>query len=499
MADIFGGPGDDVLPGTPDDDQILGGGGNDIITGLGGDDIILGEDGDDELDGGDGDDSVLGGNGADTILLGAGHDNGNGGEGDDILHGGAGNDNLFGENSSETEAGITGDDQLYGGDGDDFLRGGLGNDYLDGGTGSDRASYYSLASGVHVDLRIQGSTQDTLAGGFDTLVNVENVAGTVHADVLIGNHEDNWFWSHGGADDITGNAGNDTFWIPDGDANVRGGQGFDIISFRGRIDNTGTDTGGVSYAIGNGAFDTGRGVVTSHSIEGAEGSEFNDTLTGNNRDNQLSGWTGDDVIDGRGGDDLIYGDHSISEVGENPLSYNYDDPALAFAAGDDVLSGGGGDDLIYGNGGDDIIDGGNGRDTLVGGMGADRIDGGNGRDQFVYTSAAESTGESFDTIVGFKFKNGDVFDLPVAVTSVATLTGGALDAASFDADLALAMSTVLSANTAVVYTATSGSYAGETFLVVDGDGVFGYTAGADFVFLLEDPKQLNHISVDGFI
>jgi|CXWL01.1.fsa_nt_gi Ca2+-binding RTX toxin-like protein len=491
MADIFGTPDDDELPGTPGDDNIFGFDGNDFIFGQGGNDTI---------DAGAGDDTVTGGQGNDTITLGDGNDFGFGGAGDDTISGGAGNDNLFGESTGETRAGVTGNDRLFGGDGNDFMRGGLGDDYLDGGTGSDRASYYALPGAVRVDLRIQGVAQNTLAGGFDTLVNVENVAGSEFADVLIGNNVANWFWSHGGADDIRGNAGDDTFWIPQGDgAIVRGGQGFDVISFRGRVDELGTDILGVTYSLATGgAQDIGRGFVTTTSMEGAEGSEFDDTLTGNGLDNLLSGFSGSDTINGGGGDDLINGDFAIREVGENPLSYNYDDPT--FIQGADILNGGGGDDAIYGNGGADTIDGGAGEDTLVGGAGADRITGGGGDDQFVYAGAAESTGANFDTIVGFNFNAHDVFDLTGAVTSVSTVIGGNLDAATFAADLSVAMNPgVLSANEAIMLTATSGSYAGQRFLIVDGDGIAGYTEGADFVFLMESSTQIAQFGIDDFI
>ncbi|MBX9746622.1 MAG: hypothetical protein K2X34_06955 [Hyphomonadaceae bacterium] len=488
MADILGTPGDDTLPGTNDPD---------IITGLAGNDDIFGQGGDDTIDAGEGDDGVTGGQGNDTITLGDGADFGFGGAGGDTIFGGAGNDNLFGESTGETQAGITGDDQLFGGDGDDFMRGGLGNDILNGGAGSDRASYFAIPGAVRVDLRIQGVAQDTLAGGFDTLIDVENVAGSEFADVLIGNDGANWFWTHGGADDVRGNAGDDTFWLPSADgANIRGGQGVDVISFRGRVDETGTDTGGVTFTIGNGTFDTGRGLITTQSIEGAEGSEFNDTLSGNGQDNLLSGFIGDDTVNGGGGDDLIYGDHAIREVGENPLAYNYADPAYI---GNDTLNGGAGDDAIYGNDGNDVINGGNGEDTIVGGAGADTLEGGNGDDQYIYTWATDSTSTGFDTIVGFNFNNHDVFDLPTAVTSVATVTGGPLDALSFDADLAAMIGGSLIAGRAVLYNPNSGSYAGSHFLVVDGDGVAGYTPGLDFVFLIEDPTQLSRLSPDDFI
>jgi Ca2+-binding RTX toxin-like protein len=428
MADIIGTPGDDFLPGTNDPDTITGLEGNDDIIGLGGDDII---------DAGDGDDFASGGDGDDFIDMGDGFDQATGGAGGDTIFGGEGNDNLFGEVQGETNLGIGGNDRLFGGGGDDFMRAGLGDDYMDGGAGSDRASYFDALGAVHVDLRIQGTAQNT-GHGFDTLVNVENVAGSIFADVLIGNHLANWIWSHGGADDITGNAGDDTFWIPQGDgAVVRGGQGVDVISFRGRVDDgSGTDTGGVTFTLAStAAQDTGRGFVTATSMEGAEGSEFDDSITGNAQDNLLSGFTGNDTVNGGGGDDLIYGDHAVREVGENPLSYNYDDPVYV---GNDVLNGGGGEDLIFGNAGDDVIDGGNNADTIVGGLGADSITGGGGDDQFVYTSAAESSSTSFDTIVNGVWNNGDVFDVPLAVTSYATLAGGNLDAATFDADLGAA-------------------------------------------------------------
>lgn len=490
MADILGTPGDDSLVGTPDADNIFGLDGNDFIAGGGGDDVI---------DAGDGDDLVTGGEGNDIITLGDGFDQGIGNAGDDTIFGGEGNDLLFGEVQGETNLGIGGNDRLFGGAGDDFMRGGLGDDYMDGGEGSDRVSYFDALGPVHIDLRIQGVAQNT-GHGWDTLVNVENTTGSIFADVLIGNEQANWIWSHGGADDIRGNAGDDTFWIPDGDgAVVRGGQGVDVISFRGRVDQTGTDTGGVTFTLASQgvAQDIGRGFVTVFSMEGAEGSEFDDVLTGNGQDNLLSGFTGNDVVNGGGGDDLIYGDHAIREVGENPLSYAYDDPAI-FVHGDDVLYGGGGDDLIYGNGGDDIIDGGAGADTLVGGMGADRIVGGNGDDTFLYTSAAESSSTTFDTIVGANFNNHDVFDLPTAVTSFFTLSGGSLDAASFDADLASSVGGLLTAGRAVLYTAAAGSYAGQSFLIVDGDGVAGYTAGSDYVFLLESTVSLAQLGVDDF-
>jgi hypothetical protein len=44
----------------------------------------------------------------------------------------------------------------------------------------------------------------------------------------------------------------------------------------------------------------------------------------------------------------------------------------------------------------------------------------------------------------------------------------------------------------------AGSFAGQRFLIIDGDGVDGYTAGADFVFLLQGAMQIGFFSPDDF-
>jgi hypothetical protein len=50
-----------------------------------------------------------------------------------------------------------------------------------------------------------------------------------------------------------------------------------------------------------------------------------------------------------------------------------------------------------------------------------------------------------------------------------------------------------------MFTASSGSYAGQRFLIVDADGVAGYTAGADFVFLIQSPTGIGFFGVDDFV
>ncbi len=72
----------------------------------------------------------------------------------------------------------------------------------------------------------------------------------------------------------------------------------------------------------------------------------------------------------------------------------------------------------------------------------------------------------------------------------ASVTSGALSTASFDTDLAAAVgASQLGAHHAVVFTASSGTLAGDHFLVIDANGTAGYQAGQDFVILLDTAGQ----------
>ena len=81
----------------------------------------------------------------------------------------AGNDTITGDGNSNT------------------LEGGPGNDVLDGGAGIDTASYEHAPSGVTVSLALQGTSQNTIGAGFDTLTNFEALRGSAFDDTLTGN------------------------------------------------------------------------------------------------------------------------------------------------------------------------------------------------------------------------------------------------------------------------------------------------------------------------
>jgi len=127
----------------------------------------------------------------------------------------------------------------------------------------------------------------------------------------------------------------------------------------------------------------------------------------------------------------------------------------------------------------------NGHFVIIGGNGGDKLTGGALSDTFTYTSAAQSTGTHYDTITGFKFGT-DIFDIPGGagtITGINTkVTSGALSTATFDANLTSAISSShLGAHHAVLFTPTSGTLAGATFLIVDLNGVAGYQSGHDLV------------------
>ena len=110
-------------------------------------------------------------------------------------------------------------DIIRGNDADNVLEGGAGSDTLDGRGGSDTASYINSQTGVLIDLSRQqqdfrGSYYTgTDHGSGDELISIENVIGSRHDDILVGNHDNNRLEGRGGDDILTGGPGKDIFVI----------------------------------------------------------------------------------------------------------------------------------------------------------------------------------------------------------------------------------------------------------------------------------------------
>ena len=253
------------------------------------------------------------------------------------------------------------------------------------------------------------------------------------------------------------------------------------VSYQNDVDSTGIT---IDLSLTDGEQDTvGAGIDIFKSIEGAVGSKYDDTITGDEQDNMLIGGEGDDIIYGMAGDDLLSGDAGDDKVfggagndtiegglgddilnagaGSDTVSYIYPgapvtvnlsisgeqdtigagkDTLIDFenvigSKGDDVLTGndqdniltgGEGDDTVFGGEGDDILAGEAGNDILYGGDGSDVLSGGSGDD---FIDGFEPRGspdedDDTDTVSYAEAESGVVIDLSISGTPQDTESAG---------------------------------------------------------------------------
>ncbi len=397
----------------------------------------------------------------------------------DELQGDGGDNNLGGTDSPDYfDLSQGGNDSVNGGLGNDaFLMGAAFNagDAIDGGAGTND----------QVGLRGDYSGGNALVLGSTTLRNVEVIGLLVSGgnDYDITTHDDNvaagqtltiFGTNLGGDNDLTFNGSNET----DGSFRIYGGAGTDIVT--GGAQNDG-------FWFGPGRFDPsvdrvngGGGTNDQLALDG----DYTITLDGTSIQNIEAitlqrGPVGDNnTFDITVADSLLTGAQQMTIWGF-PLLTSLTVDGSAESTGSLRIYGG------FAN--DDLI-GGGGSDWIWGGAGGDRLTGNGGADTFFYDSVSQSTGTSYDTLVGFDAAE-DRIDLPFAVTSMATAVAGNLSTATFNQDLAAAVGAAqLGAGQAVLFTATGGDLAGQTFLVVNGlNSAAGYQAGSDYVFHLESP------------
>jgi len=293
-----------------------------------------------------------------------------------------------------------------------------GDDTLTGG-GGDTVSYVNANAGVTVSLALQPAAQDTIGAGVDTLSGFHNLTGSIHADTLIGDANDNTLTSGGGYDTLQGGGGADTL-IGDGNTlalfsgniadyavardwltgkatitDIRAGSpdgmdtllGVDAVQFANggllvseqplSIDlSTSSDSYKVTYDGSAGLVeDLTTGVSTTFDTTSLQ------ITTGSGDDTFVfNGYYGDFTFDGGGGQN-----HFVANFGNAPLgSYvNVQTVDITTHGGGFLLQGGDGDDAldstfgfavnVDGGGGDDTISGGG---NLFGGDGNDVIYGG---------------------------------------------------------------------------------------------------------------------------
>ena len=396
-----------------------------------------------------------------------------------------------------------GDDELDGKSGSDWLEGGAGADTLTGGTGFDIASYQYSDEGVEVRLddgtaRGGHAEGDVFAGSktiritqgdesapkldvpdFEELIvslvfggedeeeaeeieilDIEDLFGSAHDDILVGNRGGNGLWSYYGDDVLDGGEGND-YLAGGGGADVLiGGAGIDTAYYFSSDEGVEVD---LENGIGRGGFaegDTFPGRQTIEytdpsgetreievpDIENLYGSFLHDDiLIGADNSNRIIGFKGDDMLDGMGGHDLLEGREGADVLrggeGNDLASYFYSDEAvevrlhngiarggdaegdtfpgmktveyvnpagetlemevpdvedLVGSAHDDILVGAHGPNRLGGYRGDDELDGREGDDWLDGGPGADLLRGGEGNDTASYVFSALTTGQGVE-------------------------------------------------------------------------------------------------------
>ena len=313
---------DDVLTGDSSVNRLYGGEGNDILDGGGGID---------RLDGGPGMDTVSFANFDKGIEINLKHDRNQphkeaiinienviGSEYRDTIRGDSGANELYGRGGNDQINGGAGDDSLYGEAADDELWGLTGADRLDGGAGTDIAVYWASDEAVTVNLA-SGTGQGGHAEG-DEITGVENLWGSDHADTLTGDNGANRLYGGRGDDDLRGNSGDDVLEGDIGADRLDGGPGMDMASYS-------LSNEGVTVKLGEGIIEGGHAdgdVLVS--IEGIQGSRYDDVLEGDNGANRLSGGIGDDTLKGNGGADRFIFEHS-----------NRDDVILDFTDGEDRI------------------------------------------------------------------------------------------------------------------------------------------------------------------
>jgi Ca2+-binding RTX toxin-like protein len=328
-----------------------------------------------------------------------------------IITGTRGRDTRHGTADHDEIAGFGGQDFLFGEGGDDELTGGFGPDLLNGGPGIDTARYDDSPVGVFVSL-IEGRGFNGTAAG-DTLFDIENVQGSLHNDILVGDGGPNALYGLAGDDSLFGGGGDDHLFGGLGKDLLAGGAGADVLDGGANIDTADYSDSpeGVAVAlerdgeVGHGSHGTAEG-DTLFSVENLIASIYDDFLIGNNQANRIEGLAGSDVIYGlRGadhlfgnrGDDILVGgagaDHLDGGLGANDtaayldsevgvqvnleLGRGYSGTALGdVLVGIENLFGSDHDDVMVGDARANVIEGGRGTDQLVGGGGNDYLFGG---------------------------------------------------------------------------------------------------------------------------
>lgn len=408
-ATIVGTQGPDRLGGTARRDVIAGLGGADTIRGAGGDDLICGGGKRDLISSGGGHDRIGGGSGGDTIFGNAGKDTIAAGPGSDLALGGGGDDTI----------------SLSGGD-FNVVDGEAGNDHITAGSPLDIVSYATAPAGVDVDL-----TAGTATGnGTDLLRGIEAVDGSPFDDSLRGDAGTNFLSGAEGSDTIESGGNEGTLESPD---TIFTRQAFDVLSGDlslfgfGLGEEVGDDAfvggTGVNVVVYAGArtgvevdlttgIATGQGTDSLSNIQMVLGTQFADTLRGDDQPNAFEGEGGRDTIDGGGGQDIaMFVDATRVDAdlttGTSTSIYPGENQAgTATLTGIEDLWGSFGPDTLDGNAFANRMFGLAGGDSMTGSAGDDHLDGGEGISDVTDGGLGTDTCVNGETEVGCEGASG---------------------------------------------------------------------------------------------
>ncbi|MGL4316386.1 MAG: M10 family metallopeptidase C-terminal domain-containing protein [Pseudomonas sp.] len=321
---------------------------------------------------------------------------------------------------------------LYGGAGNNILNGAGGADSMIGGDGSD--IYYVDNAG---DL-VSESNATQASGGIDTVY-------SSMAAYTLGSNVENLRLLASGDANGTGNSLNNILFAGSGNNILNGRAGNDTLSYL-------YATQGVSLNLGlSTAQDTiGSGMDTLINIENLNGSQYDDTLLGNDAANMLNGDAGNDILDGGiGADSLIGGDGNDSYYVDNSGDVVSETNATLASGGNDMVFssiaaytlGSNVENLRILSTGDANGTGNALNNNIHAGSGNNTLDGGAGSDLLVYlkatggvtlnlgiTTAQNTGGSGIDTIRNFERVSGSNFnDKLVGDSATNTLYGNAGD------------------------------------------------------------------------
>jgi Ca2+-binding RTX toxin-like protein len=403
--EIRGLDGEDLLKGGGGADVLRGGDQNDELYGQGGDDTLRGDAGDDEMYGGANDDSYFvnssgdlvveyGNEGTDAVLV-SSLDNYTLTVNVENLH------LLTGTNGTGNGLGnyITGnilDNILDGAGGADIMEGRQGDDtYRVDNAGdvvnesADQGSDTVLAS-VSYTLTA-GSSVETLATTNDAGTGTINLTGNSRNNAIRGNNGTNILNGGGGSDGIDGRGGVDT-------ASYESNP-WRVIAFLGV---NGAPGLAYEFQLVNGQ-EVLVSVDTLLNIENLRGSAFNDTLIGNELNNELRGGLGSDIyVVQNAGDTIVeFGGQGTDEVraaGSYTLTAGADVETLHTTDDNGTtainLTGNGANNHVIGNNAGNTLDGGGGN--------GDELEGRGGSDTYLVNNAnvtiTENGGQGIDTV-----------------------------------------------------------------------------------------------------